>query len=300
MPAEGGEVAVRASFQSETPSWDPTGAWLGITYGTWRRQVDDFRYPDIAQDAGIIASEGNAPASAPDRIVQDSPSEDQGMTWSPNGKWIAFHSHQQQSDDIWMRPADNSAPAYRATRLGRGAETGWPRWSPDGRWIAFDGDTLNGALARSLLWIIGADQETGQVTTPLHAIPLGGLTEDVLHAEWKGGSDRIVFTTAGDDGTHALYEVGLDGGAPRLLYRWHTTQRYDGFGVSPDGSAAAIVQPAADGRLQIFRVALDGGSEPVQLTTDATDKTQPSWSPDGRRIAFTIWRYESSFYAIRP
>lgn len=300
MRAGGGATTVRAAFQSETPSWDWTGAWLGITYGTWRRQADDFRYPDIAQDAGIIASEGAAPATVPDRIVQESPSEDQGMTWSPNGKWIAFHSHQQQSDDIWMRIADNSSPAFRATNLGRGAETGWPRWSPDGKWIVFDGDTLNGALARSMLWVIGVDQESGRVTRPLRAIPLADLTEDVLHAEWKGGSERIVFSTSDEAGTHALHEVGMDGGTPRLLYRWRTTQRYDGFGVSPDGSAAVIVQPAADGRMQLFRVALDGAGSPVQLTTDPTDKTQPSWSPDGGRIAFTIWSYESRFYTIRP
>ena len=60
-PAEGGPVVPLASFQSETPSWDPTGRWLGITYGTWRRVVDDAKYPDIAQDAGIIAAAGDRP-----------------------------------------------------------------------------------------------------------------------------------------------------------------------------------------------------------------------------------------------
>ena len=60
-PAQGGPSQAVATFQSETPSWDPTGRLLGITYGTWRRVVDDARYPDIAQDAGIVAVDA-APA----------------------------------------------------------------------------------------------------------------------------------------------------------------------------------------------------------------------------------------------
>src|SRR5439155_689673 len=34
-PAESGPSQPLATFQSETPSWDPTGRFLGITYGTW-------------------------------------------------------------------------------------------------------------------------------------------------------------------------------------------------------------------------------------------------------------------------
>src|SRR5205807_9811365 len=45
-PAGGGPSLGLAAFQSETPSWDPTGRWIGITYGTWRRVVDDANYPD--------------------------------------------------------------------------------------------------------------------------------------------------------------------------------------------------------------------------------------------------------------
>src|SRR5476651_456421 len=60
-PAAGGPSRPLATFQSETPSWDPTGHLLGITYGTWRRVVDDAKYPDIAQDAGIIGADVSAP-----------------------------------------------------------------------------------------------------------------------------------------------------------------------------------------------------------------------------------------------
>ena len=85
-PAEGGPSQPLASFQSETPSWDPTGRFLGITYGTWRRVVDDAKYPDIAQDAGIIAVDPAQPAAQPSSVAHASGSEDQSLCWSPNGR----------------------------------------------------------------------------------------------------------------------------------------------------------------------------------------------------------------------
>ena len=119
VDAAGGVTRPLATFQSETPSWDPTGRWLGITYGTWRRLTDDAKYPDIAQDAGMIEVRADAPADKVAKIVHASPSEDQSLCWSPNGRWIAFHSHQDQSDDIWLRPADSDSTRCAAHQLSR-------------------------------------------------------------------------------------------------------------------------------------------------------------------------------------
>jgi Tol biopolymer transport system component len=50
---------------------------------------------------------------------------------------------------------------------------------------------------------------------------------------------------------------------------------------------------------QLFRVPTTGG-DPIQLTFDATDKTQPSVSADGREIAFTVFHFSTQFWAVDP
>ena len=142
-PAAGGATRQLATFQSETPSYHPARNLIAFTYGTWRRQLDDAKYPDIAQEIGVIDVGGQVPLDAPSEVIAKSDSEDQAMAWSPNGQWIAFHTHREMSDDVWLRPADGSQPDKRITFLGRGAEVGWPRWSPDGRTVL-----LNGARKR--------------------------------------------------------------------------------------------------------------------------------------------------------
>ncbi|HJS73867.1 MAG TPA: hypothetical protein VJ921_06230, partial [Vicinamibacteria bacterium] len=95
-PAEGGETEALTTFQSETPSWDATSGRVAFTFGNWRRVLDDLHYPDISQHVGFIRLDnldGHLPAEAPHGIVSASTSEDQGQAFSPDGKWIAFHSH---------------------------------------------------------------------------------------------------------------------------------------------------------------------------------------------------------------
>ena len=294
-PADGGPARSLAAFQSETPSWDPSGKWLGITYGTWRRVVDDAKYPDIAQEVGIISADAAEPAAAPSRIVHDSNSEDQSLCWSPNGKWIAFHSHKDQSDDIWLRAADGDGPARRISNLGRGAETGWPRWSPDGSWLLFDGASRK--TKRSVLYVIAVDEDTGDVPGEPTEIDIPGLDAEISHGEWLPDSKSIVAVVKEGAGRHAIVVVPRTGVDVRIVRQFASEHDAPGLGVSPNGRELAFIAPAADGFFQVFRTPIDGG-EPRQVTTDPSNKTQPAWSPDGRRLAFTVWSYEAQLWSL--
>ena len=295
-PAGGGPTTPLTTFQSETPSWSWDGANVAFTFGDWRHVTDDIHYPDIAQHIGVVDATKEGPWDAPTRVVRSTFSEDQGMNWSPNGRWIAFHTH-ESGDDIWLMRADGSGEARMISEDG--SETGWPRWSPDGRSIAFKSFQRDSAGARhAYLYVIGVDQETGE-TTPQRRVDMGDFAYDVGLAEWGNDGDLLVVEAAEAIGRKSIWSVDSDGGTPRRIHSFGSDQVTSGIGVSHDRRWVAYVDLAPDGYYQIFRVPVAGGA-PEQLTHDPSNKTQPAYSPIGDRIAFTVFSYRAHLWRIDP
>ena len=296
-PSAGGPTRVLTTFQSETPTWSPDGTHIGLTFGSWRRVIDDARYPDIAQDLGVVPASASTPAERPARIVQASESEDQGMVWSPDGKWIAFHSHRNRTDDIFLQFADGSQPPRQITTGG--LETGWPRWSPDGRWIAYSSYPGPYLSTHSNVYVLGIDPTTGQVTHTARPVAIEGQTESASEPNWMPDSNHIVFESQARVGARkSLAMVSRTGGRPRRIVEFESDQTVSGISASPDGKWLAYVAPTPDRTYQIFRISERGGA-PQQVTTDPNHKAQPSFSPDGTRVAFTMWRYDVQFWILR-
>lgn len=195
--------------------------------------------------------------------------------FSPDGGRIAYSvtiddgKRDKQVSDIWVAPWRGGAPV-RLTGTP-GASESQPRFSADGRWIAFLGDAGAGTAgggphgrrrdddANTQLWRMPAG---GGAARRLTDLP-GGITDYALSPDGRGA---VVVAEVGRD-------VGRTDGTPPPIEidRFHFKEDTRGY--------------LDDRARQLFVVDLATG-EARQLTSGARDHWHPSWSPDGRWIAY--------------
>ena len=162
--------------------------------------------------------------------------------------------------------------------------------------MLFSGASRN--THRTAIYAVGVDQVSGSVTSQAQEVAVRGIDGDITHAEWLPDSAQFVAVGKEGPGRHVIITAPLEGGEARIVRRFASEHDAPGLAVAPDGRDVAFIAPAADGFFQVFRMPLAGG-EPVQVTSDPSNKTQPAWSPDGRSIALTVWSYDAQFWVIR-
>jgi TolB protein len=184
-----------------------------------------------------------------------------------NGKIVFVSDREQQPTDIYVIEGDGSNEVQLTDTPGR--EQG-PTWSPDGSRIAF-ADLRDG---NEDIYVMAADGSD-----------VRRLTDDPAFdgdAAWSPDGGRIAFVTGRDPAGASIYVMDADGGDVVQLVP-ATSQSICCLDWSPDGRTLAYTTgiPA-----RIMLLDMDsGGSTELQTGGPARD---PSWSPDGTRIAYAL------------
>jgi eukaryotic-like serine/threonine-protein kinase len=236
------------------------------------------------------------------------------VTWSPDGRSIAYASDKAGNFDIWVQRIDGG-DAVQITKSA--AQDREPTWSPDGNTIVFRSDRDGGGL-----FVVAAAGGAERRLTPFGFRP-----------KWAPDGSQILFAST-DSGTASLYTVGLNGGPPhqvlqaflrglKVMVGWnwfpdsrqvsvlgaHSRQDYGVHTVPLSGGPAAVLKWTPElGGWEAFAwispttlfVNCDGNTigrftvDPSAMRVLAADRvingdsgeTRFALSPDGRRLAF--------------
>jgi TolB protein len=229
-----------------------TIAFSSTRHDTAVYQGNDLQRAFLAAEIYLIDGDGANP-----KRVTNNAFFDGFAALSPDGRRIIFDSNRLRSGDDPFNVSDlfvMNADGTGQTALVRGSSASW---SPDGKAIAFH------ASASGKGRPIKVDPGAATTDNDIFVLDIG---EFLAH---RATPRNITNSPAAIDDDPDWSPQGR-----KIVFTSH----------------AAGDDPITSNTAEIYVIDLAGTARPVRLTSNAEEERAPSWSPDGRRIAYCCRR----------
>jgi Tol biopolymer transport system component len=224
--------------------------------------------------------------------------------WSPDGARIAFDAETGGGNEIWVVNADGTNPlaiVQRSTDCAISCgEVAFPAWSPDGSKVAFVRFQL-GASGLEAAVIEVQDVASGDRRVLFMAPSKTALN----YPRWSSDGRSIVFEMTRYPDTQinigtatgsaiAVIDVTREGAKPVVLTDWSMYATYPDWRPGSDEILFSTYDlgefQATDEPSNLYTIKPDGSGQAALTTFGKAEQraTQPTWTPDGSRIIFTL------------
>ena len=201
-----------------------------------------------------------------------------GMTWSPDGRYLAVGESQPQteSSSLSLVRVENGERLILTKPTAKTKDTD-PVFSPDGRLLLFT--RTRGRYHSALYFLDLADGYRPSGDPRL----LRQESGDILGSAWTANGGEVVYALSQGAGpNYHLMRIRAEAGSQpvRLL---NTGEQSLLPSIAAHGNRLVYVQRLAD--VDIWQV--KAGTPPTRFVSSTRWESSPQYSPDGQRVAFS-------------